>query len=137
MNFRWLGPRRILDAESELVYKVSKLDRSSVENVHAARQRLYKPQMEGTVLSKELMDLVERTEARYELMENLMVIGEDADGIQIHVQWLGLPDQRDRTWVPLLTLLEDAPEMLTSFSSMLKKKKALGAKANQHVLEQQ
>ena len=93
--------------------------------------------MEGAVVSKELMDLAERTEARYELMENLMNIGEDDDGIHIQVQWLGLPDQRDWIWVPLPTLLEDAPDMLTSFLSMFKKKKALVPKAKQHILEQQ
>lgn len=93
--------------------------------------------MEGAAVSKELMDLAESTEARYELIEKLMDIGEDADGIHLQVQWLGLPDQRDWTWIPLSTLYEDAPELLASFLSTYKRKKSLIAKAQQCILSYQ
>lgn len=119
---------------SELVYKVSKLDGTGVENVHAARLRLYKTSLEGAPVPKELMDLAERTEARYELIKRIVDNGEDKDSIHLQVQWRGLPDRRDWTWIPLTTLHEDAPDLLTTFMDSTKSKKRLVAKATSRLL---
>lgn len=55
MNFRWIGPRGITAVISAVVYAFSKFDGTDVKRVHA----------DGTLVSKELLEFGDRTEARY------------------------------------------------------------------------
>ena len=64
LNFRWLGPRRVVKVYSDLVYDVAKRNGGGIEHVHCARMLLYRPARENTQVSKELLDLAERSEAQ-------------------------------------------------------------------------
>lgn len=68
LSFRWIGPRRILETTSELVYNVAKLNVSGVEQIHAACPQLYRAIAENAEVLKDLLQLTDRTEARYELI---------------------------------------------------------------------
>ena len=133
LNFRWFGPRRIVHVYSDLVYDVAKLNGSDVEQVHCARLILYRHASENSVVSKELLDLADRSEAQYELVEKIIAIGEEHYGIFLQVQWLGLPDAIDYTWVSLKTLFEDMPDFVTEFLNSHKKNKTLIKNAKQAI----
>lgn len=85
----------MIDAVSELDYKVAKLKDIGVEDIHGSRLRPYKPSFEGTTVSKDLMNIAELTEALCEHIEKVTDIDEDNGGIHLQVQWLGLPDEHD------------------------------------------
>ncbi len=129
MQFRWIGPRRIVSTVSELVYDVAKLDGKDVERVHCARMRLYKARDENAPVAAALLKLADHTESRYELVESIKDIGEAEDGIHVQVEWAGLPDKCDWTWVPLHNLYEDMPIALTDFLNTHRKNKKIVAKA--------
>lgn len=71
MNFRWIGPHLTLRSIGNFVYKVANLDRASLEQIHAALLQLYRVSAENTPMSEQLMDLAERTESVYELIEKV------------------------------------------------------------------
>ena len=133
INFRWLGPRRIVKVYSDLVYDVAKLNSGDVEKVHCARLLLYRAADENTTVSKALLDLADRSEAQYELVEKIIGIGEDHNGIFLNVQWLGLPDPIDHTWVSLASLHEDMPDTVIEFLHSHNKSKALVNRAKQAI----
>lgn len=62
-----------------------------------------------------MLELAERTEERYELVERIHDIGEDKNGIFLHVEWAGLPDKRDPTWVSADDMYADVPDLTTEF----------------------
>lgn len=128
MKFRWTGPRVIVAVIGEVVYDVMSLLDKKIERVHAARLLPYRSDMDGSEVSQELLEQAEHLEAKFELVEKLMDIGEAADGLFIQVQWAGLPDKCDWTWNALQQMHEDVPDKLTNFLRRTKKTK-LASKA--------
>lgn len=63
LSFRWLGPKKITGVVSGMVYDVTSLMTNKTDRVHAARMMLYRAQVDGSTVSKELMEHVEHTEA--------------------------------------------------------------------------
>lgn len=59
------------------------------------------------------MDLAERID--YDIIENVINIREDQEGIQVQVQLMGLSDALDCTWMPQTTLHEYAHVILKKF----------------------
>jgi len=131
LNFRWIGPRRITNVVSELVYDVTKLDGSGTERVHAARLKTYRARAENEYVSPTLLELAERTESRYEIVERIHDVGEDKDGMFLNVEWAGLPDRRDWTWNPLGEMYEDVPQLVTDFLRNVRGRKRLVTKAKE------
>ncbi len=70
-----------------------------------------------------MLQLAEHTEARFEMVEKIQDISKDKDGIFLHVQWAGLPDKSDWTWVAVEDMHQDVPIMLFEFLDSTKKKK--------------
>jgi len=122
LSYRWMGPRRITRVISEMVYDVSSMVDDVTEQIHAARLLPYRADRDSSSVSEELMDLAERSEAKYELVEKIIDIGEDHDGIFLQVQWQGLPDRRDWTWNYLADMHEDMPEVVEEFLDKSKAK---------------
>ncbi len=58
-----------------------------------------------------------------EVIEKIVDLGQDRDGLIFQVQWEGLPDKRDFTWQPAKELYADVPDLVTRFLSSFKKKK--------------
>lgn len=119
-----------------MVYDVTSLMTNKTDCVHAARLMLYRDQLDGSIVSKKLMEHVEHTEANYEIIEKLLDIREASDGIFVQVQWAGLPEKCDWTWNSIEQLHEDVPEKLEYLLSVTRKKnlakkakKALGMDA--------
>ena len=125
LRFRWLGPCRITSVHSPLVYGITPLRGGKVERVHCARLIKYRDSLLGKTVTKEMMDLAERTESRYEVVEKIVDVGEAPDGLFFRVQWEGLPDKRDWTWQPVSELYADIPDIVLSFLKKFKPKKAL------------
>ena len=95
---------------------------------------MYRLGDENQPVSKKLLELADRSEAQYEIVGKIVDIGEDHDGIFLQVQWLGLPDAIDRTWLPLKSMNEDMPEAVLEFLNQHKQNKKLVkmAKQNRH-----
>lgn len=75
-----------------------------------------------------MMDLAERTTAKYETIERIIEVGEDPDGLFFRVQGDGLQDMRDRTWHAAAELYADIPESVSEFLKTCKGKKWITSK---------
>ena len=85
-SFRWIGPRQIVSVVGDVVYDVKNLVDGKVERVHAARLMKCRPGMECISVSRECLEQFEHLESKYDVIEQLMDIGEAADGIFVHIQ---------------------------------------------------
>jgi len=45
------------------------------------------------------LDLAECTGVKYELIERILGIGDEPGGILLQVDWVGLSDKRNHTWM--------------------------------------
>ena len=90
---------------------------------------MYRIAHENESVPQYLLELANHTEAQYELVDEIVDIGEADDGIFLQVRWMGLPDIIDHTWVKLEDLNEDIPDALALFLSKHKKNKKLVKKA--------
>ena len=120
LTFKWQGPKRITKIVSPLVYEVTSLVSNKFENVHAARIILYRNDLDGKVVSKELMSHAVHTEAHYEDIHRLRELKKNGGEFFVRVEWEGLPDEIDHTWESTKNLNEDVPEMLREFLAGLK-----------------
>ena len=107
----------------DVVYDVKKLVDGKVERVHAARLMKYRAGMDSVSVSRECLEQVEHLESKYEIIEQLMDIGEAADGIFVQIQWSSLPDKCDSTWNEIKQLHIDVPGKLEEFLNVTTRKK--------------
>lgn len=125
LQARWIGPQRIVGVLSNNVYDVSSLVFGKTEHVHASRITLYLSKLQDCKVSEELVEHAEYSESTFEMVEDLMDIGEDNDGIHIRVKWAGLPDEKDWTWNAVEDLYVDVPDNVLEFLGASKKSKLL------------
>lgn len=123
LSFRWCGPRRIHAVKSPAVCSVEDLVTHKLETVHVTRIKKYCGQLDGQIVPSEVLDLADRSAAKYEVVEKIVDIAENDEGIWLRLQWEGLPDERDYTWAILSDLYEDIPDMVTDFLKASAKKK--------------
>lgn len=95
LPFRWFGPCLITVIYSPVVYGVSPLREIKTDRVHCARLIKYRDSIIGSPVPKEMIELAEATETRYEVVENIIEVGKAPDGLFFQVQWEGLPDKRE------------------------------------------
>lgn len=67
------------------------------ETIHVTRIRKYCGLLNGNEVPREVLDLANRTAAKYEIVENIVDIAQNEEDIWIHVQWDELPEERDFT----------------------------------------
>lgn len=79
--------------------------------------------MENTTVPPRLLELAEKTEARYEVVDTILDLGQAKDGLFFQIRWEGLPDKQDYTWVEINTLFKDIPVAAAEFLSSCKKRK--------------
>lgn len=123
LRFKWFGPCRVTAIHGPLVYSVTTLSDSKTDRVHAARLLKYDDALQGKEVPQAMLDLADKTESRYEVIDRIVDIGEDKDGIWFRVIWDGLPDQRDWTWQLASVLYTDIPDQVIEFLKTAKKKK--------------
>ncbi len=133
LRFRWFGPCRITSIRGHLLYGITPLRGGKIERVHCARSLKYRDSLLGKQIPQDMLDLAERTESRYEVIEKIVDLGQDHDGLFFQVQWEGLPDKRDYTWQPPKELHADVPDLVTSFLVSFKKTKKLVAIVKRHL----
>ena len=127
LTLKWQGPQRFTKIINPLVYEVASLVSKKSENVHAARIILYRSDLDGKVVSKELVPNVLHTETHYEDIHALRELKKNGSEYLVRVEWEGLPDQIDHTWESIKNLNEDVPEMLREFLAGLKGLPSKGA----------
>lgn len=132
LSFRWCGPRKVVAVKSPAVCVVADLLTQKRETVHAARMKKYCGALDGSEVPEEVLDLADRTAAKYEVVQQILDIEKNEEGIWIKLQWEGLPEERDHTWSALTDMYEDIPEMVRTFLQGCKKKK-LAAEAARHL----
>jgi len=123
LRFKWFGPCRVIALHGPLVYSITSLSDSKTERVHAARLIKYKDSLQGTTVPQDMLELADKTESRYEVIDKIIDIGEDKDEIWLQVVWDGLPDKRDWTWQLDPFLYTDIPDLVLDFLHQSKKKK--------------
>lgn len=69
------------------------------------------------MISEELIDLAERTEAQLNLIDKAVDIGKERDGIFRQGQWIGLPNKLDWTWESLSGLYTGVLDTVDTFLS--------------------
>lgn len=132
--FKWYGPCRVTAIHGPLVYSITSLVSKKAEPVHCARLRQYDDSLLGSEVSKDMLDIAERTETRYEIVDAIVDIGEASDGLFFQVQWEGVHDKRDGTWRPIAELYAEIPDVVDSIlSSSPKKKNVNKAKSQLHL----
>lgn len=132
LQFKWCGPRRIVATASPLVYVVEKLGSKSTERVHAARLFKYAAQLDGETVPNSILELADRTEAKYEVLDAIVDISENDEGFWFRLRWEGLPDERDYTWALAKDVYDDVPDMVLEFLRRTSKKK-LSTKVSAHI----
>lgn len=79
----------------QLVYGITILPKSKTERVHVSRLTKYDDSLLGSEVLEELVDLAEKTETRYEVIGELIDLGEADDGLFFQLVWDCLPFKRD------------------------------------------
>lgn len=97
LRFKWFGPCRITAVHGPLVYGVTSLSTRGTQRVHAARLIKYNDSLNGAEVPQEVINLADNSESRYEVVSEIVDIGQDKDEIWFRVIWDGLPDERDWT----------------------------------------
>lgn len=111
LSFEWISPMLFDAAHSELVYTVSRFDGSNPQQIHATRMILFSGSLDGTTVPDEVVEFAHRTTARYETIDRLVDLTEDAEKkLMIRVGWGGLPDTSDSTSHKVKALSEDVSE---------------------------
>ena len=123
LAFRWTGPRVILRSINQVVYEVKSLKNGTTEQVHAVILLPYRDDLRGTPASDKIIEHATHTEASYDMIEEILDIGEEDRVLWLRLKWLGLPDKKDYTWQTLAILMEDVPDMVIQYLDKCKKKR--------------
>lgn len=75
----------------------------------------YCGKMDGSEVPEQVLDLADRTAAKYEVVEKIVDIDDNEDGIWFQLQREGLPEQRDYTWSALSDIYQHIPGMVKEF----------------------
>ena len=115
LAFKWIGPRKVVKANSNLVFVVEDLITQKRETVHASRLIRYRGADDGREATDAEIQMSKHLEPSFQLVEGLVDIKSENDKILIQVKWEGLPDYNDLTWEPLENISQDVPEILEEY----------------------
>lgn len=94
LRFKWCDPRRIIRTVSQLVLVVERLGSSAKELVHCSCLIDYSATMDVSDVPDDILQLADRTEAKYEVLEAILDISENHEGLWFRLRWDVLPDER-------------------------------------------
>lgn len=101
--------------KSAWVFEVQDLITDKVEVIHSRRILLYRGDMDGKVVSPELLRSAEHLESEYQSVESITNIRQRAGQLELEIEWEGLPHVHDRTWEPLSQIFQDVSDLLTEY----------------------
>lgn len=125
LQFRWFVPCRITAAHSPLFYGVSPLRGGTTDKDHCTRLLNYRDSLLGEPVPQKMLDLTDRTETQFEVVEKIIDIGKALDRLFFQVQWEGLPDKQDWTWQSVKELYKNISDVMSTFHLTTKKMKVL------------
>jgi hypothetical protein len=114
LQFKWLGPRRVVDTVNEYVFVVENLITLERTVAHASRLKRYADR--DLLVTPDLRDQIIYDEKGL-CVESLVGWRTTASGLQLRVRWLGF-EPADATWEPLELLYLDIPEMIQNFAAL-------------------
>lgn len=85
-------------------------------------------------LSADILGLVKRTEANYEILDSNIDDSESHEGIWFRLRWDGLPYDRDFTWALDADIYDDFPEMTMKFPKKTRTTRLASKAATQPVI---
>lgn len=97
------------------MYGVTAIVRDKIKCVHCARLIKYRDYLHGQQVSKETLDISERKEARYEVAEKTVSLGEARDSPFIHVRREFLSEKHDRICKALTRIREHLNDFFSKF----------------------
>lgn len=133
LYFKLYGTCRITAVYSSLVYGLTSLLGGNTERIYSARLTKYQDSLLWKEVLQETLDLADRTQSSYEIIDKIIDIQQAPDGIFFQVQWECLPDKRDWTWHSISELYDDVPDIVKQFLNNHTKKKNLISKAKRHL----
>lgn len=102
LSYIWMVPSIIKGVKMEHVY--------NVENTMERKEEKINSGMDGKKISVELMKQIKRSQAKYELNEEVMGISDKhTDGILILLQWIRLTYKNECTSKQIKEIHEDIP----------------------------
>lgn len=104
---RWRGPRRVLKALSDYVFKVEDLRNGETEDVHGTRLKYY---ADNSLDTRVILSHVLASETGMPV-SRLMKLVDDSGKLYIQVRWKGLSPSDD-TLEPLKRVYEDVPQLV-------------------------
>lgn len=125
LGFPWTGPRVVFACVNNVEYVVNNIVNGKEDRVHATRTTLDRQDWKHKKLSDTPKDYATHTEAAYEIIDEIIGIGEAEGELWIQVKWLGLPDETDFTWQKLSELYQDVPEMVQAYLKTCKKRRVV------------
>ena len=113
LSYKWVGPRRVVDAHGNSAFEVEALITKARATVHVTRLRLVCTAEDGTDAS--YIDMAAHTESIYETVEEILGT-ELRDGeLYAHIKWSSPEDKEDCTWQKFSEMLEDIPDMIKEY----------------------
>ena len=115
LAFKWVGPKRIKEVKSALVYDLEDISTGDVTTAHARRIILYRADMDGKDVDPALIQNSVHNQASFQIVECLRDIRQSKGELEVLVEWSGLPDAVDFTWEPASQICEDVPGIYEAF----------------------
>lgn len=112
LSSRWVGPMRIVEARSDLVYEVENLTRTRNETVHAQRMLHYPAANAEDDVTEELKEHAAFAEGAQFLVKELCDVREREGVFEVLVRWEGWEQVEDATWEPFTVMREDLPDLV-------------------------
>lgn len=112
---RWVGPRRIVSCDSEMVYTIENIITKEREKVHSRRMLLYRADMQDEIVDPKLMKQAEFSEASVQILKHIHAIRKKNNEYEVQFEWEGLPQTNDWSWEPIDSIREDVPGVLEDF----------------------
>lgn len=101
--------------ESTHVYEVMRLFDRKSELVHTRKMIFHKAAKELLVVDDAIKQTAMHTELQNEIVHDFKGIRKQATGLEICIEWNGIPDHDNFTWEPLLMINEDVLGVLQDF----------------------
>lgn len=104
---RWRGPRRVIKALNDYVFKVEDLRNGETEDIHGTRLKYY---ADDSLDTRVILSHVLASETGMPVSRLMKLVDENGT-VFVHVRWKGLTPTDD-TLEPVARVHEDVPEML-------------------------
>lgn len=85
LHFKWFGHWRISAVHRRLVHSFTSLSSNKTERVHCARLLKYDDSLHNCAVSRDHLDMAERTESRYDFIDKIVDLADSPNSLLLQV----------------------------------------------------